>query len=699
MKSTLYKFLFLVTLVFSCGSVQAAVLSKPANNLGLVAYWSFDEGTSTTAGDFSGNGNMGALTSMENTDWVAGKRGKALDFDGSDEHISIPAQTQTAIGALTHDFTVSAWINPDSLSNGTIVSHARTTNNGFRITTQSNGTILFTTWNVKDYIGTVSALSAGKWQHVVVTLDANDDASFYVNGVFVETVTHTAPALVNSDDVFMIGAATVSLSSTLTSLFNGKIDDVRIYNRTLTASEISALYQRGSGVRKVSSDTGLVGYWPFDEGTSTKAGDFSGYKNNGTLTGAGGLPIWTNGKHGKALFFDGVDDWVDTITQPAIQIGPNVFTVSAFIKPGNQNSRFITPNSNGIDQYIQYDPSTRSIGFGITEIADVNNRLRTSTTGSVPVGVWTHWAISINNKNIKIYINGVLDSEYNESIDIADWTGNWAVGQRSNSTFWYLGSLDDLRVYNRVLSATEIFNLYQSNASTINSSQNTRLTSGLVGFWSFNGPDITSNDVVDVSGNGNRGGFIGGATSTAKVAGKVGQALNFDGVDDYVVTPSLNLSATSAATVSFWYLVKIQAITTEVALEFSTNFNNVTTGFMVATDDATSCSPDAAAGLKGNTGYNLACYTRPSLGWHHYVAVFDKSLSSNEANLYIDGILQTPTSRPFNSNNTNSFGTLPLYFMTRAGSSLFNDGSIDEVRVYNRALSSSEVLQLYNMGK
>jgi hypothetical protein len=63
------------------------------------------------------------------------------------------------------------------------------------------------------------------------------------------------------------------------------------------------------------------------------------------------------------------------------------------------------------------------------------------------------------------------------------------------------------------------------------------LTDGLVGWWTFNDPDITNNLIVDRSGQGNNGGFIGGSTSSAKTIGKLGQALKFDGVDDYIQTP------------------------------------------------------------------------------------------------------------------------------------------------------------------
>ena len=78
---------------------------------------------------------------------------------------------------------------------------------------------------------------------------------------------------------------------------------------------------------------------------------------------------------------------------------------------------------------------------------------------------------------------------------------------------------------------------FESQSSTrINVSINTNpdLERGLVGHWTFDGADITSDQVLDRSGGANHGGFFGGATTSAAAAGAVGQAFSFDGVNDYV---------------------------------------------------------------------------------------------------------------------------------------------------------------------
>jgi hypothetical protein len=82
-------------------STRVALL-KPPNNLGLVGYWSFNEGTSTVATDFSGNGNHGAFT--DSPVWTNGKRGKALDFDGSNDRVNIPEGNLDIKGSYERHF-------------------------------------------------------------------------------------------------------------------------------------------------------------------------------------------------------------------------------------------------------------------------------------------------------------------------------------------------------------------------------------------------------------------------------------------------------------------------------------------------------------------------------------------------------------------------------------------------------------------
>lgn len=186
--------------------------------------------------------------------------------------------------------------------------------------------------------------------------------------------------------------------------------------------------------------------------------DLSGYGHNGTLTGG----VSYDNANSGSLVFDGVDDWVSGVTHPAVGATPNVFTISGFIYPDNQLSRFITPASNGNDQFLSYDPTTRRLFVAIAEAANTNERSLYSPTGSVPLNTWTYWAVSISDKSFKMYINGILVLESNQSISIANWSNGWSIGQRGTSTFWYKGKMGRIMVHNQVLSTNDVKQNYDT---------------------------------------------------------------------------------------------------------------------------------------------------------------------------------------------------------------------------------------------
>jgi Concanavalin A-like lectin/glucanases superfamily len=97
-----------------CTTEAASSLSKPPNNLGLVGYWSFNEGTSTVAADFSGNRNTGTLNNFANpptptSGWRNGKLGKALQFDGNTTYVEVPDAANLNFTS-NQSFTVAAWV-------------------------------------------------------------------------------------------------------------------------------------------------------------------------------------------------------------------------------------------------------------------------------------------------------------------------------------------------------------------------------------------------------------------------------------------------------------------------------------------------------------------------------------------------------------------------------------------------------------
>jgi hypothetical protein len=132
--------------------------------------------------------------------------------------------------------------------------------------------------------------------------------------------------------------------------------------------------------------------------------------------------------------------------------------------------------------------------------------------------------------------------------------------------------------------------------------------------------------------------------------------------------------------------------------EDSSDYETSTTGFGLFPDDPT-CN-GILAGLHGDVGYSSNCYSQPSSGaWHHLAVVYDKSQPENsQVAFYVDGDLQTPTRNQAASTNTNTFGNNPIYLFSRGGMQEFTAGIMDDLQLYSRALSASEIQQIYSLG-
>ena len=234
----------------------------------------------------------------------------------------------------------------------------------------------------------------------------------------------------------------------------------------------------------------------------------------------------------------------------------------------------------------------------------------------------------------------------------------------------------------------------QATSGSISGSTSLTVTvSGLVGYWKFD--DGSGTTAADSSGNGHPVTLVNGVSW---VTGKIEGAISANGVNQYGSIPAIDLSGTSAVTVAMWVNRTYSTAGSDVWLEDSANFNSSTTGFGIFMDDPT-CN-GIQTGVHGDVGYNMNCYAQPSSAvWHHLAFIFDKSQpASNEVTLYVDGVLQTPTLNFYRNDNTNTFGNNPIYLFSRGGSQFFSAGEMDDLRLYNVALSASQIQQIYQAG-
>jgi lysophospholipase L1-like esterase len=175
------------------------------------------------------------------------------------------------------------------------------------------------------------------------------------------------------------------------------------------------------------------------------------------------------------------------------------------------------------------------------------------------------------------------------------------------------------------------------------------------------------------------------AKPTAGITGKVdGTCVQFDGTTDTAASAStLDLTAETKIYVEFLLWWDSYAANDDFALEFTANGGSTSGGFFI---DPNAVSPAVTMSLaaRGNTGLQLAGYTRPPRAcWHHVVAVIDFTLATNEIDLYIDGELLTASSRPNNTNNSGALANSTLYLFCRNNVSNFGAGRMQHLAIFD----------------
>lgn len=205
--------------------------------------------------------------------------------------------------------------------------------------------------------------------------------------------------------------------------------------------------------------SGLVGYWNFNEGTGSSAFDSSGNSNTGTLTNN---PTWTTGKLGGALQFDGVDDKVVVGDVSSLDLSGNALTLSAWIYTDGTDTKqfpYIMGKVNTNNNYVMYLSNTAmSATMGLNTGA-LTNCAKTSFAHNQ----WNLVTTTYDGANISIYVNGALKGTCAKTGNIVPNNDPFIIGDKgngSNNPNPFKGKIDDVRVYNTALSASEVLALY-----------------------------------------------------------------------------------------------------------------------------------------------------------------------------------------------------------------------------------------------
>ena len=241
---------------------------------GPIAHWKLDDGSGVLATDSEG-GHDGTVTGAA---WTTGHLGGALDFNGASDQVLVADDPALS---LTSEFTLMGWINADTLSAHQLVFNKGLTGNNQNYWLGTVGdeiTFGFYTGGYREFNTTAENLSTGQWYHIAATFDdAADDVRVYLDGteVLADTTTYSPTA---NGEALQIG------KSQQGEHWNGRLDDLRIYDRVLGASEIADIAAPGGGC--IFRDQFDQRAYNNSDGNATWAGDW--FEEGETTSATGG---------------------------------------------------------------------------------------------------------------------------------------------------------------------------------------------------------------------------------------------------------------------------------------------------------------------------------------------------------------------------------------------------------------------------
>jgi len=405
-----------------------------------VIYLKLDETSGTVAADSSIYGHNGTL--VNGPAWTtSGRVAGGLNFDGSNDYVTASnLAVNTVAGGVN---TVTFWMKWNGANNQ--MPFAWTGNydvyisgGSFGINT-GNGDLLGIPFTTTNY--------ANKWVHVAVVFPNGapgvNNAKMYINGVQ-QTLTQirgTSASKNASSNVFLSGWDTSNQYK-----FGGTLDEVRIYNYELSTDDVKSL----AGMPVI--------YLKLDETSGTVAADSSGCGHNATLVNG---PKWTTGgKVAGALSFDGINDYATASNLAVNTVAGGVNTVTFWMKWNGASNQM--PFAWGGNHYNLY---LLGGNFGIN--TGNNDVLGIPFATTNYANKWVHVAVVFPNgapgvSNAKMYINGVQQTLTQRGTPVSKNASSnvFLSGWDTSNQFKFGGTIDEVRIFDRELSADDVTSLY-----------------------------------------------------------------------------------------------------------------------------------------------------------------------------------------------------------------------------------------------
>jgi hypothetical protein len=654
--------------------------------LGMVSWWRAENNGLDSIGT-----NNGAL--VGNTAFVQGEVGQAFVFDGNNSAVNVgPA------GSLQlQDFTVECWIKRANANQVTgdptrdaVFFSFGSGGYGFGLNFASRPLLSKIDVN-SEFPSAPVTVTDTNWHHMAVT-KSGSTVVFYVDGVpyaappYTDTFTFTTNAAVGAEP----RGANVSNS------FWGTVDELSVYNRALTANEILHIYFADSAGKCPPicdpAPIGLVSWWRFEGDAKDSFGT-----NNGALSGGYNF---APGEVGQAINLDGATGEDIVPNAPALNFGPNQdFSIEGWISPISNNT------ASGVMSIVDKRTapnSSQCLGYEFHLVnGQVDIRISASISGNgvdfgpagpdLRDGKFHHVAVTVARASVaglNFYVDGLQVGSFDPTSQNGDLSNSdpLRIGFNAVPGFnsLYKGLLDEITLYNRALTSAEIMAIYQAGfIGKCLIPPCDPPPSGLIGWWKGDGngnDSVAGNNATSMPGIYFTNGVVNQAFSCNQLL--FGTGVKIPDRSAYALTNSLSIAA--------WvqprgngYLIFFRGDNRGGYDPYTLgmNFNNVV-AFTIC--DAN----NNAASVSATLPYNQ---------WWHVVGTLDGA--SGTMTIYTNGVIAAQT-----NTTIRPFGDLIPGDSPGIGIGNVNDGinnfpflgDIDEVSLFNRALSQAEVQAMYN---
>ena len=415
-----------------------------------VALYGLNYDSSDTGGNYDG-------TATDVTFNTPGYIDYAADFNGSSSKIN------TGYIQNGQVFSCSFW-GKDFSAYGSIL---RDTPSGggtnTRIDISSGGTSIpyavFYGSGSAVYLSTTGSTPVG-WHHYVITADGST-AKLYMDGVEEASISYTQVSGNNSTPVHMM-----SNGAFASGYGSGKLDQVRIFNKALSSSEVTRLYGETSCIYTCTTDTNgfpstassnLIAYYKLDSDATDETGSYNGTATDVTFSG---------GRYGAGAVFNGSSS---AIVNTSFGISGNQarsYSAWAYTN-GSTVGTICGVGNNGVagqSMYLYIDQTAGSgVGswsmWGFTATYDLYNQ-SLAAIGNLSNG-WHHFILTWDaSSTFKLYIDGSLADTKTKSVTY-NTPAEFAIGRWYDSGYWFNSKIDQVRIYDKTLSSTEVTSLYE----------------------------------------------------------------------------------------------------------------------------------------------------------------------------------------------------------------------------------------------